>query len=142
MRAELVDGVLDGGMGLMFGWLGKSKWDALERHLAEAQESERLLAEKFHQVSEQCRVLQTQLNETIKELEKCDTERRMLLDRTFQLSGQPPLYAKPEPAVQTRPAEQENSLPGPPVRASFDDVHAAAKQAIKDGTIKLRARVN
>jgi hypothetical protein len=128
-------------MRLMFGWFGKAKWDQLQRHLAEAQESQRQLSELLHQAAEQCRTLQVQLGETIKELEKCDAERRLLLDRALQLGGQPPLYAKPEPVIP-RPADPTSTLPPPPVRASFDDVHKAARQAIKDGTYKLRGVVN
>jgi hypothetical protein len=80
-----------------------------------------------------------ELNQELRaQLEQASAERRLLLDRIVQMSGQPALFTQaPAP-----PVVLENGLPGPPARVSFDDVHKAARAAIKDGRIKLRGRGN
>ena len=73
-------------------------------------------------------------------LAESKAERRTLVDRIVQLSGQPPLYEKaPAPVAQAPAADN-----APPVRTQvkIDDVHAAARAAIADGTFDIsKARV-
>ncbi len=74
-----------------------------------------------------------------RQLDGSEAERRMLLDRVLELSGQPGLFHKPAPQpVQAQPS----SLPAPPTRVSFDDVHAAAQQALRDKTFNRFKRAN
>ena len=74
-----------------------------------------------------------------------EAERRVLLDRIVELSGQPPIYAAaphPGPVGAVEPKGDD----GPPPmkeRILFDDVHAAIRQAMADGTFSItKAAVN
>ena len=76
------------------------------------------------------------------ELERSEAERKLLVDRIVQLSGQPAIYQKQDTAeARDKVAE---SAPPPPAdrRVGFDDVHKALRQAIKDGTYATRGRIN
>lgn len=78
------------------------------------------------------------------ELDRSEAERKLLLDRIVQLSGQPAIYQKRDTA-EVRDREQGKPTAVPPMparRASFDDVHQAAREAIKDGTFGLSGKAN
>jgi hypothetical protein len=77
------------------------------------------------------------------ELAEEKLENRILLDRIVQMSGQPALFEKAAPApIPAAPAPPASTLPGPAARPGFDDVHRAAREAIKDGTFSLKGRPN
>lgn len=80
------------------------------------------------------------------ELDRSEAERKLLLDRIVQLSGQPAIYQKRDTAeARDQRTEKNEAAEKPPIaerRVGFDDVHKAARQAIKDGTYALKGRVN
>lgn len=76
------------------------------------------------------------------ELAEEKRENKLLLDRIIQLSGQPALFEKTAPVAPQAPTPPTSTLPGPAARVSFDDVHNAARTALKDGTFTSKGRAN
>lgn len=137
----------------MFGWVRRDEFDRMQVAWETATASRREIVQRLELADAQHErdldaadgrylTLKELYTATRAELEAANAERKMLFDRIVQMTGQPAIYAPPQAAPTSAPAESASSLPGPPVRASFDDVHKAARQAIKDGTYKLRGVVN
>jgi Cdc6-like AAA superfamily ATPase len=78
-----------------------------------------------------------QLQAVEQRLAESEAERKVLLDRILELSGQQALFQRQSPADGGQQAVQ-NELPGPPTQVGFDHVHAVARQALKDGTFRLK----
>lgn len=144
----------------MFGWISKLKPSAAE-NLRQAAENLRQDALRQVCASEVARVKEgdaaRERYESLKELhlqtraelEASNTERRLLLDRIVQLSGQPALFERQGTGIRdqasvSKPEEPKpaNTLPGPAARVGFDEVHQAARTALKDGTFSLKGRSN
>lgn len=72
-----------------------------------------------------------------------NAERKLLIDRIAQMSGQPPIF-HPAPAVAAPPAPTlaASNIPAPETRVSFSDVHRITRKAIKDGELNILARTN
>jgi hypothetical protein len=67
-----------------------------------------------------------------------EAERKILLDRIVQMSGQPALYHQPEAApANPAAASATNNIPGPARKISFDEVHAVTRKALKNGTYSI-----
>jgi hypothetical protein len=58
-------------------------------------------------------------------------EVKLLLDRIVQMSGQPPIFHPP--SIPPTPEPAESRVRAPEVRETFDDVHQAARKAIREG---------
>lgn len=126
----------------MFGWVSKAEYEAVKAQQAGAEESGRRHAAAASTMIDQAVEYATQLS---KELAEAKRENRLLIDRIVQMSGQPALFDKTPPAPPPQPAPAPvpvSTLPGPAARASFDDVHNAARAAIKDGSFGMKGRVN
>ncbi len=72
------------------------------------------------------------------ELAALRVDNKLLIDRIVQAAGQPPIF-NPAPPVAPPSAVQSN-LPGPETRHTMDDVHKAARTAIRSGQLNLGAK--
>jgi hypothetical protein len=127
------------------------------RHFA-AERDRRLTAEGMYQAAERLRVdagqrlgasevaRQQQFEAHEREiadlrmrLSEAESERKTLMDRIVQLSGQPAIYQRPAVA---EPAAAAASQLTPRTRTTFEDVHSAVRDAMKDGTFDYQRRPN
>ena len=131
---------------MMFGWVSKAMYDAAENlrqdALRQVCASEVARVKEGDAARERYESLKELHLQTRAELETSNTERRLLLDRIVQLSGQPALFEKAAPVPAAPPAPPASTLPGPAARVGFDDVHQAARTALKDGTFSSKGRPN
>ncbi len=65
-------------------------------------------------------------------------DNKLLIDRIVQMSGQPAIF-HPAPVLPAAPEAAPSRIPGPKTRKSFDDVHEAAREAIRTGKLNLGA---
>lgn len=118
-------------------WVSVSKLEAAVARATGAQyEYEKALA----LWSEQAEGFQRLCAEYVQSIAALEHERKQLTDRILQLSGQPALYEKPAVVVSTEQPAQD--LPAVPRRVSFDDVHAAARKAMQNGSFTLKGKAN
>ena len=131
----------------MFGWPVTRELEALRAQLAAA---ENLRADAHVRLgqSETARqrehdAFEARITDLTARLNALDAERKTLLDRIVQMSGQPPLFTAPAPVtVAGAPPPDTSSIPGPRARANFDDVHEFARQAIRNKTLNGAGKVH
>jgi hypothetical protein len=141
-------------VGLMFGWVSRAEFEEM-RAMHVAAENLRIDAvvrlgqsetarmkdldaagKLYEQATDHARRLEAELAEEKR-------ENKLLLDRIVQMSGQPALFEKTAPVTPQAPTQPASTLPGPAARVSFDDVHSAARTALKDGTFSIsKGRTN
>lgn len=104
--------------------------------LIRAAEARALAAEQQVRALEQR--LAAQALEASTQLREAEKDRQRLLDRILELSGQPPLYEKPQIHLVAAPPEQKtDDLPEVQPTVRIDDVHKAARDAMRNGTFNL-----
>jgi hypothetical protein len=140
-------------VGLMFGWVSRAEFEAVKA-MQSAAENLRIDAVVRLGQSETARIKELDAAEKryeratdyatrlAAELAEEKRENRLLLDRIVQMSGQPALFEKTAPVAPQAPTQPASTLPGPAARVSFDDVHNAARTALKDGTFSSKGRAN
>jgi hypothetical protein len=118
-------------------WVSRKKLDEMTRRLAQSDNmrvEDRLVAETRYEALKELLLMARADAESGKQ------ERKLLMDRIVQMTGQPALYAQPQ-AITPAP-ELKANYPAAESRASFDDVHKALRQAMKDGTYAMKGRGN
>ncbi|HUD75133.1 MAG TPA: hypothetical protein VMQ76_08680 [Terracidiphilus sp.] len=131
---------------MRFPWVSRAEFEAAE-HL-------RLAAQQMLAQSEVARIKAEDAarekyeavfglwRKTQEQLEVSNAERKLLLDRIVQMSGQPALYEKPTAEAKNRESGEQQEMPSPRSRVGFDDVHEALRAAVKNGTYGIRGKVN
>jgi hypothetical protein len=109
----------------------------VSRKLFEAQTDRAVRAEVGERLAEERKAKQTEdFNQRLAiaqgALAEANAERKLLIDRIVEMSGQPAIF-HPAPIVQQVPS----SSPAPAARVSFDDVHKKAREAIRSGKLNL-----
>lgn len=130
---------------MIWPWVSRARLDAAEQK-ATAAEMARAAVEA--RIADLSAALENQRHLLAETKEACEQERRKLMDRICRLSGQPPLYeqpaATPEPAASPAKEPDPKTLARilPKTRATFDDVHGAARAAMAAGNFDPdRARI-
>lgn len=113
-----------------FPFVSRSRFEAAQESIAWGQRQMRILEDKLTAQVDAAREL---LAAKDRQIEAERKEQHILLDRIAQLSGQPPIYEKP--AIPVTPPPTDLPKVQPVVR--IDDIHIAARQAMKDGTFNL-----
>lgn len=105
------------------------------RSRLEAAEARALAAEQQVRALEQRLQLVSSAHEAQLAAERKEQQR--LIDRILELSGQPPLYEKQIHLVATPPQQKTDDLPEVQPTVRIDDVHKAARDAMRNGTFNL-----
>ena len=99
-------------------WVSRTAYERIEREL-----------------EEQHRRIDALMAAAVESMDEAKAERRALLDRIVQLSGQAPLYKAPAAAVEAAaPAEKPaptSNLPPPRAVVTFADIHATTREAMQ-----------
>lgn len=114
-------------------WVSRAKFDEIDA-MRQAAENLRVHANNTLGFSEASR---QRLEERVAGLE---SERKVLLDRIVEMSGQRPIYERQPAASREEPAEKPGDLPAPKRQVTFDDIHETARRAIADGSFSLGGR--
>jgi seryl-tRNA synthetase len=120
-------------------WVGRTELDAAltrEKTLSLIIEANTRDGERYRDLAAaQVVELKDEIKQLRADLMASEAKRELLTDRIVQLSGQPAIYQKRDTAeVRDRESEKPTAVPPMPERrASFDDVHRAVREAIKDG---------
>lgn len=114
-------------------------WLWVSRRRFEAAENLRIEGARLLAASEVARQQQFETHEReVKDLRDrvtaLEAERKALVDRIVQLSGQPALYEKPVPVPSPEIVADQLA---PRTVTTFSDVHAAVRKAIKDNTFNI-----
>ena len=125
---------------MIWPWVWRSELEAAQAALARMRQELDGARAWSEQISKASREREESLEKILAETaDRADQERKVLLDRIVELSGQPALYRKPAETA----AAPGGELPRVPSRVGFDDVHQAVKAAMRDGTFNIpKARQN
>lgn len=95
---------------------------------------EEMLREGEARAAQSIATAERKQKEAEERLAAADAERKLLLDRVVQMSGQPPLYAEQVSVPNEQvPANQ----PAPKARVTFEDIHGAFREAELSGKLTL-----
>lgn len=108
-------------------WFSRSQVEAAEARALAAEQQVRALEQRLQLVSS---AHEAQLAAERKEQQR-------LIDRILELSGQPPLYEKPQIHLVATPQQKTDDLPEVQPTVRIDDVHKAARDAMRNGTFNL-----
>lgn len=110
-------------------WVSRKALEALEKRADWAEAQLRVAEERLAKEREASAQVMALVEE------RAESERQKLFDRIVEMAGQAPIYAKPmEPQA---PAPAPSNAPAVPQRVTFDDVHAAARRAMANGSFSL-----
>lgn len=129
---------------MIWPWVSRRRFDAAE-NLRLAAENLRIEGARLLAASEVARQQQFEAHEReVKDLRDrvtaLEAERKALVDRIVQLSGQPALYEK---QVAIPSPENATDQLSPRTVTTFSDVHAAVREAMKSNTFDvLKGRTN
>jgi hypothetical protein len=122
-------------------WVSRATLEACEARLKWTEDQLRPTEDERRHVEAQltgCLVREAQLN---LRLEAAENDRRLLLDRIVQMTGQPPIYEKPGPVLlvqpEPKPVPESADTPEAVRQVTFDDVHRDARRAMANGTFTM-----
>lgn len=113
------------------------RWPWVSREIVDELKASLTAAENLRQFDRAALVSSEKLRIAAEErAAQCEAERKLLLDRIVQMTGQPALYEKAAPQPAVVGAESAQEAPTPTKLVTFDDVHSAARRALANGTYR------